>query len=224
MELTSISSLELSLQKTSHTEQLNKIRFLTLNLYLRPPPIHENKSDFKELRTDYFIEHILPNYDIICLQEVFDLFNSRKERIINAALNLGFTSWATSPIPSFLSTFSIDGGLLILSRFPIVETDWGDYRIGAFPDSMCDKGVLYCKLDVLGTNIHILTTHTQSSYPTIQLHDFQFYREVRRQQFRTARSLIDNKYVPGELMVLLGDLNVDAREDRQPSPFGVDYM
>lgn len=223
MELTSISSLGVSLPNTFPSPKISKVRFLTLNLYLRPPPIHENESDYKELRTQYFIEHILPNYDIVCLQEVFDLFNSRKERIISAALELGFTGWAESPVPSFWSTCVIDGGLLILSRFPILETAWKEFRIGTFPDSLCDKGALYCKLDVGGTPVSVITMHTQSSYPTIRLHDFVFYREVRRQQLRTARALVDEKYVPGELMVLLGDLNVDAREDRQPSPFGVKF-
>lgn len=47
------------------------IKILTLNLFLRPPGIHTNDSDYKDLRTHVFIDECISAYDIICLQEVF---------------------------------------------------------------------------------------------------------------------------------------------------------
>ncbi len=45
-----------------------QISILTLNLFLRPPPIKTNQDDYKNERTKYFCKNILPNYDIIALQ------------------------------------------------------------------------------------------------------------------------------------------------------------
>lgn len=58
---------------------------------------------------------ILPQFDIICLQEVFGTFSSRKEKLIKSALKAGYYV-ESSPDPSFFSSYLIDGGLVILSR------------------------------------------------------------------------------------------------------------
>ncbi|KAJ2195639.1 hypothetical protein GGH18_001865, partial [Coemansia sp. RSA 530] len=42
-----------------------RLRILTQNMFMRPPLIKNNKSDWKDARLDYFIEHILPNYDVV---------------------------------------------------------------------------------------------------------------------------------------------------------------
>lgn len=40
-------------------EKSVQIRLLTLNLFLRPPFIKSNKSDYKNLRTRYFLDNIV---------------------------------------------------------------------------------------------------------------------------------------------------------------------
>jgi hypothetical protein len=58
----------------------------------------------------------------------------------------------------------IDGGLLILSRFPITERAQFAYTQGSGSDGVCSKGVLYARIQ-LSTDpkdaIHTFTTHTQ---------------------------------------------------------------
>jgi hypothetical protein len=49
---------------------------LTYNLYLRPPLVNSNGNDYKNERLAEFIK-LIPKYDVICLQEVFALGNSR---------------------------------------------------------------------------------------------------------------------------------------------------
>ncbi len=77
--------------------------------------IKTNESDHKDDRLNYFIKHILPQFDILCLQEVFGTFSSRKEKLMKSALKAGFFV-ESSPDPSFFSTYLIDGGLVVLSR------------------------------------------------------------------------------------------------------------
>jgi len=52
------------------------IKLLTYNLYLRPPLVHSNEDDYKDERLAEFIK-LIPDFDIICLQEVFALGSSR---------------------------------------------------------------------------------------------------------------------------------------------------
>lgn len=91
------------------------VKLLTYNLFLRPPGIKTNFSDYKDERLEDFLA-LIQEYDIICLQEVFGTFSSRKERLIKYAIKKGFYYIESSPDPSFFSHFIIDGGLVLLSR------------------------------------------------------------------------------------------------------------
>lgn len=76
-----------------------------------------------------FFQH-LANYDIIALQEIFALGNSRQRKMINMAARHGFYYHTRSCPPPLFSPKFIDGGLLILSKYPIVETDAHIYSAG----------------------------------------------------------------------------------------------
>jgi hypothetical protein len=93
----------------------SKIKILTYNIFLRPPPIKNNKSDYKDQRLECFIKH-LQRFDIICLQECFGLLNKRKIKLIRKAQEAGFLDYVESPPCSFFSPLLVDGGLLLLSR------------------------------------------------------------------------------------------------------------
>ena len=56
-----------------------KIKLLTYNFFLRPPPIKTNEDDYKEERLQDFFQY-LPDFDIICFQEVFGSFHDRKKK------------------------------------------------------------------------------------------------------------------------------------------------
>lgn len=53
------------------------VRLLTYNMFMRPPPVKTNATDFKDARLDEFVKQ-LDNFDIICFQEVFTTLNTRK--------------------------------------------------------------------------------------------------------------------------------------------------
>ena len=61
------------------------IRFLTFNVFLRPPPIKTNEDDFKEERFQEMLK-IIDDYDIVCFEEMFQTATFRPERIIKAAI------------------------------------------------------------------------------------------------------------------------------------------
>jgi len=120
---------------------------------MRPPGIKTNDSDHKDARLEEFIKTVLCKYDIICNQELFNLFNSRKERLIEAARKAGFLYHAVSEAPGFFSGFLVDGGLLTLSRFPIVKSEFRSFPYGCGADDLSMKGVLYTRIQI-GDNNH----------------------------------------------------------------------
>ncbi|KAJ1970607.1 hypothetical protein H4R35_005767 [Dimargaris xerosporica] len=197
------------------------VRILTLNVFLRPPGIKTNASDYKEHRVDFIVRHILPNYDIVSFQELFAFMSDRRRRLIREAEALGFKYWYGSNPKSWWDV-AIDGGLLTLSRYPIVASDSIQFPRGKFSDWLCAKGAIYTKvqLPVSGTHLHLFTTHTQASYERVlTLRDPT--AKIRLKQFQMVHRFILKKTLdraPGEPIILQGDLNVDARvhDDARP--------
>ena len=95
------------------------IKILTYNFFSRPPPVNTNGTDYKDERLNDFIE-FLPEFDIICFQEIFTTLTDRKHQMIREAAKCGFKYHVSSKPPSFLSEYITDAGLLILSRYEIM--------------------------------------------------------------------------------------------------------
>ena len=140
------------------------IKLLSYNIFMRPPPVKNKADDFKTERLEDIVRE-LHNFDIVCFQESFGLASIRKKALISYAERLGFFFFYKSPEPSFFSPFLIDGGLLILSRFPIIKSDFENYRSRQDSDGLPMKGIAYTKLLIDNTKyLHLFTTHTQASY------------------------------------------------------------
>jgi endonuclease/exonuclease/phosphatase family metal-dependent hydrolase len=141
----------------------NEIRILNYNIFIRPPLIKNNEDDWKDERLDDFIKE-MHNYDIICLQEMFSSFSFRKLKLISEAVKQGFFFYVESDTPSMTSMCLVDGGLLILSRFPIVNYCYSGYSDGVDVDQFVNKGALYAQIRVRDSNLHLFVTHLQASY------------------------------------------------------------
>lgn len=199
---------------------------MTYNLYLRPPFVNSNGNDYKNERLNEFLNYI-DNYDVLALQEVFALGNSRQNRLIKYAQKRGFFYSNSFPPPLFSRKF-IDAGLVILSKYPIIETKAHIYKSGNQIDFYAAKQVLYCKLRIdEGNYLNIFTTHMQASYldntPEQKLQNdkarhgqivelAQFVNEILSQQ---------NYCYPA---VILGDLNVNARDEKEPNHESEEYI
>jgi hypothetical protein len=69
-----------------------------------------------------FVKNYLFEYDVICLQEVIGLLWSVKDQFLAVCKKAGFFYIADVDPPGFFSNQLIcEGGVLIISRFPIVE-------------------------------------------------------------------------------------------------------
>lgn len=104
----------------------------------------------------------------------------------------------------------VNGGVVVFSKHPIVETDSLLYgSMGANDDLLSDKGVLYVKVAVKDLSVNIFATHTQA-WPTEKA------TMVRSEQLRLMKNFADSKSIPSnEALLFTGDLNVNR--------FGGDY-
>ena len=113
---------------TLDAQYAHTVRLLTLNLYLRPPPVRTNASDFKDKRLAIFVEDVLPHYDVLALQETFSAWNERVACLLRRAQRRGMAHAVTSPKAKLLGT-PIDGGLVILSRYPILSSQYESFAV-----------------------------------------------------------------------------------------------
>ena len=61
------------------------IKILTQNMFMLLPAVPEHIKLYKDERMIEFARSIMPQYDIICLQEVFSGFNHRRDFLENMA-------------------------------------------------------------------------------------------------------------------------------------------
>ncbi|KAI9244932.1 Endonuclease/exonuclease/phosphatase [Sporodiniella umbellata] len=190
--------------------QADSARLLTFNIFMRPPGIKNNQDDYKEERLDYIIQHLLPEYDIIAMQEAFAFANRRIDTLTVHAFNQGFHYQLASP-RHYPWSLAGDGGLLILSRFPIVKSDKIEFPRGVHSDWLSYKGALHALVQINNQSlVHVYTTHTQASYDNagkLNLDD----TKVRLSQFAAVHQFIAETAKDDDHPILLmGDLNVDA--------------
>ncbi|CDH54976.1 sphingomyelinase c [Lichtheimia corymbifera JMRC:FSU:9682] len=185
-------------------------RFLTLNIFMRPPGVKNNKSDYKEQRLDYIIKYILPHYDVITIQEAFAFANRRIDHLAVEARNLGFNYQVASP-RHYPWELAADGGLLLLSRFPIKQADTLEFPRGIHADWLSKKGALHALVQLNATRtVHLYTTHTQASYDEAGALN-QEDTLVRLSQFALVHDFIRNTARDdGSPVLIMGDLNIDA--------------
>lgn len=180
------------------------IRFLTYNLFLRPPLIHSKFCDYKDQRLQLFVENVLPQFDIICLQEMFRFGSDRKRTLERAASKLGFCYSGFIP-NSWSNLKPIDGGIMILSRYPAIEQDYIIYSQGVHADAWAAKGALSALLQILpGIRLLVVCTHLQAEYPGHNFFHVQASQVLELKAFLIRKH---NQY-PNVPIILAGDFNI----------------
>lgn len=198
-----------------------RIRLLTYNFFCRPPPINTNKDDYKDSRLKDFIDQ-LKNFDIICFQELFTTLNDRKHRMIREGATQGLKYYLAPKVPSFFSKYLVDSGLLILSRYPIIEHDFYEYFLNVSGDATTNKGVLFAKIEIKKNKfLFLFNTHLQASYFDDTQANIDFTIKVRAKQTEELINFIYNillkipqKDVENGKIILAGDFNIDAHDNK----------
>lgn len=133
-----------------------------------PPAFDEAKEE----RLLHFCNEILPKYDVVCLQEVVSIygFEGNVEQIREAAAKHGLIYSACSGRwPKFPALF-LSSGLLIVSRYPIIKSEFRKFSQQAFFEwFMITRGALMAEVEVSEEErISFVTVHTTCGMQVVE--------------------------------------------------------
>ncbi len=174
----------------------NNLNVLAYNVWaLLPGIVSKSVSERLNLLKDK-----LNGYDAIVFSELFD--NSRRETFLNALK----TEYPYQTNVVDRSGSVEDGGVLIVSRYPIDSESQIAFNACDAEDCMSAKGVIYAKINKGGNPYHIFGSHTQAWTSAEN-------QATRLSQFQQMRDFIDSRNIStSEPVIIAGDLNVDKED------------
>ncbi|MCL4691039.1 MAG: endonuclease/exonuclease/phosphatase family protein [Candidatus Hydrogenedentes bacterium] len=190
------------------------LRAITYNVQFLPGSAgNQNERPDPEYRARRIAEEVAA-FDIVALQETFDW--DHRQTILDTLRTQwnGELNTVISPQPD---GFFTNGGCLIATRLPIVESDAVVYKAFSSPadygfraDGFAAKGVIFARIarsaDRMGDTIDVFVTHMEARAD-----------DLRPAQYKEMAAFIKAKSDPTRPMVLMGDLNtrggVEFRND-----------
>ena len=178
------------------------MNFVFLNTYLRDPQFIFNDNQLE--RINYIPEYtILNNHSIIGLSEVFGSYHVKKLKQSYKKHNFNMVGAKDS-----------SSGLAIAynkNNFELISIEFEIFTDGVFPDSLANKGLLYCVLKNLQTQeeYSIIVTHLQSDYKedkNMSKNTLEKYQLCQLNQLNQIYNFIKLRYI--EKYILMGDFNI----------------
>lgn len=196
-----------------------KISFLNYNSFQKSQGHNDVPNEYKTERNTLFAEHEIKRFDIISLQEQFTFINPRPVRLLEKALENGFKYAYKYQEPDYMSNMIINGGLLILSRYPVVEADGRVFDPSIARDRIMAKGVIWAKIELPNkSHVHVFNTHLLATFNDVPENVYIMCKLRAIDQIRQLRIFIQDKlnkhYDKGDLAILCGDFNVDSLNDK----------
>lgn len=140
----------------------------------------------------------LKGYDAILLQELFDTNSPSFMRALSAEY-----PYQTEILKNKNGVNIHNGGVAIVSRYPIAQADYVVYPNCTGTDCFADKGFVYAQVIKNGEAYHLLSTHAASF-------DTDAARTLRQEQFKLMRQYVTAAQVPTfDAVVYGGDFNVN---------------
>ncbi|MCW8346941.1 sphingomyelin phosphodiesterase [Vibrio sp. ZSDZ65] len=177
------------IEKVDDNEQ--NLKLMTYNIWALPA-IASHIGDRYQLIPEY-----VKGYDVLALQEVFA--SGREAFLRELAKEYPYQTKMLDK-----DGFNIyDGGVIIVSRYPIVNEAQYVFPDCTGTDCFADKGVNYAEVIKGGQAYHVFATHTASF-------DTDTAREYRQRQFQQIRALATSLKIPiNEAVIYSGDFNVN---------------
>ncbi len=171
----------------------NQLNVLAYNVWALLPGLVA--KDTSERLTE--ISKQLDGYDVIVFSELFE--NNRRETFLNRIRSE--YPYQTRVVDR--SGAIEDGGVLIVSRWPIEYEDQITFSDCDADDCLAAKGVMYARIIKGEQKYHVFGSHTQAWTAAEN-------QATRAQQFSEMKSFIDQQNIPAsEAVIIAGDLNVD---------------
>lgn len=195
--------------ESSGLAYVDDFRLLAYNIFMLPEILgawnHQGRAQMIA-QADF-----MQGQDAIILQELFDngpaatLLNGLKAEYPYQTQVLGRTkSGWDATLGAYSGATIEDGGVAIVSRWPIEEQIQYVYKQGCGADYLSNKGFVYARINKNGENYHVIGTHAQAedsacSNPAA----------TRKSQFIEMQSFIAGHGIPASEVVFMGgDFNV----------------
>lgn len=176
-----------------------KIKIITINCFDTPLSLK------RKIRIDHLVSEVIKlNADVICFQEL--IFLKRVRRISNNFERLGYNSFFTP------GKRINKGGLLFVSRYPIVSSEYVKFQSQATPfsfqltDRFLKKGYQKIKLEIEGKTVTVINTHMVSLYKTVSPKE----KRILLKQFSELLAGIETER---KRMSVAGDFNISLTEN-----------
>lgn len=191
----------------------NHFNVLTWNVFMRGFPLAEYQTGRATM-----VGPKVPGYDAIAFNEVFD--HDGEANLRESMRKAGYPNQTEVLGRGRSSGTTWNGGVMIVSQYPIVKTDkayYGDSCGGE--DCSADKGVLYAKIDKskktgVHNYFHLFATHMNQGGS-----DWKY----QKQQLGIIKGLIEKQNIPqNEAIIVLGDMNINKCDEFAPGPMTID--
>ncbi|MGV9316412.1 sphingomyelin phosphodiesterase [Streptomyces sp. NPDC003691] len=200
------------------------LKVLTYNAFLMSKALYPNWGQDHRAR-EIAAAPFFRGQDVVVLQEAFD--NSSSDLLTRRAaaeypwqtpvLGRGWSGWDATG-GAYSATTPEDGGVTVLSKWPVVRKEQYVYADACGSDRWSNKGFVYAVLDVGGVRAHIVGTHAQSTDPGCAAGEAA---AVRARQFRELDAFLDARNIPAsEQVIVAGDLNVDRHSAEYAAMLG----
>lgn len=182
------------------------IRICHLNVKWVPGILRKWKNTYNKERANLIADEF-SQYDVVCLNEAYSYVGSPVKSFIQKMSYFGFKYVARSPSASLTSLELVDGGVIILSKLPILRQNVLTFSLSNGIDMAIGKSAVYARIQTnQGAHVHLVATCLQS--PVADSYDM--CKAVRMCQLREIRAMLQRSAMDGCPIVIIGDLNVDA--------------
>ncbi|MFI9077058.1 sphingomyelin phosphodiesterase [Streptomyces sioyaensis] len=201
-----------------------RLKVLSYNTFLMSKTLYPNWGQGHRAQAIAAADFFQGN-DVVVLQEAFD--NSASDALKSRAaaqyphqtpvVGRSRTGWDATG-GAYSATTPEDGGVTLLSKWPIVQREQYVYKDACGSDYFSNKGFVYAVLDVNGTKVHVVGTHTQSTDSGCKAGEAA---ADRAKQLKEVDAFLDAKNIPADEEVMVaGDLNIDSHGDEYPALLG----
>ncbi|AHI55730.1 sphingomyelinase C SmcL [Listeria ivanovii] len=205
------------LKTQASDEYPGNFKITSHNVYLFSRNIYPNWGQMH--RADLIAQaDYMKNNDVVILNEAFDtsashrLLNNLREMYPHQTPVIGRSKHGWDKTEGNYSNFALeDGGVAVVSQWPIVEKSQHIFQRGGGADRLSNKGFAYVKIMKNGKPYHIIGTHTQADDSLISK---DTSRAIRAEQMQEIQTFIAKKNIPkDEIIFIGGDLNVNYGTD-----------
>jgi endonuclease/exonuclease/phosphatase family metal-dependent hydrolase len=190
------------------TVYANPLKVFTYNAFMLPwYASNSSQNERAKLIADYLLKE---DFDVICLQEVF---TRKSYKIITRKLN---DKYYNTGRPYRKWYKFVNSGLVIYSKYPIVDQRFYRYRGLKHADGLSSKGILAVTLEIDKDNdkyVQLINTHLQAQQG-------KKYERIRKRNYQLIKDKIINGYHNKDYpLILTGDYNIDQHDTDEFKPF-----